>query len=489
MTAESGEEVKPIVSREGGDPTRRRLLLLSYHFPPGDATGALRWQRMAALGHDRGWEMDVVAAHPDVLPRVDWTRIEELPPGTRVWGVRPRTLLMDRVERALLRGWKAIRGDRADEPRGSGAEGAPAEQGGASSGDDGPSLIYRHELTPWFSGPKHVHRAVEAAAVFAREGAWAWEAAEAAERIIDSRHRLVVSCGPPHMAHPAARRVARRARLPFVMDLRDPWSLTPALPPTLASPVYYRMAERHEERSVASASLVVANTETLRIALRALYPRARERVVCVMNGVDEEALPEPVRSERFSIAYAGNIYIDRDPRPLFRAAAAVVRELDLTPDHFGIELLGHVEQFASTSVAQLARDAGIEPYVRILPRRPRREALEFLAGATMLLSLPQDVDLSIPSKIFEYMQFEAWLLVLARRGSATELALRGTGADVVDPSDEHAIASAIRRRIRQYAGGEVPRRLVDDNPHLTRRVQAQRLFDALEAVDRGLEPS
>src|SRR5262249_44033992 len=106
------------------------------------------------------------------------------------------------------------------------------------------------------------------------------------------------------------------------------------------------------------------------------------------------------------------------------------------------------------------------------------EAMEFLADATVLLSLPQDSDMAIPSKIFEYMQFEAWILALAPPGSATELLLRDSGADVIPPDDEEAIARSIETRYRQYRRGERPPRLAE-NGRYGRREQAKRLFDAI----------
>ena len=36
-----------------------RLLLITYHFPPGQAAGALRWQKFVTRGAARGWAFDV----------------------------------------------------------------------------------------------------------------------------------------------------------------------------------------------------------------------------------------------------------------------------------------------------------------------------------------------------------------------------------------------------------------------------------------------
>ena len=97
----------------------------------------------------------------------------------------------------------------------------------------------------------------------------------------------------------------------------------------------------------------------------------------------------------------------------------------------------------------------------------------------MLLSLPQDSDMAIPSKIFEYMQYDAWILALAERDSATERLLRGSNADVVASQDLEGLTTVLRKRYLQYACGERPTRLATD-PRYSRREQARRLFDAIE---------
>jgi hypothetical protein len=282
------------------------------------------------------------------------------------------------------------------------------------------------------------------------------------------------------MVHAAGRRLARRTGLPLVMDLRDPWSLVPALPVELASPLWYRLAERHERRAVRQATLVVANTEPLRDAMRRAHPESSAEFIAVLNGCD----PLPVASAgpggRFLVVFSGNIYIDRDPRPFLRAAARLIRRRGLGPDRFGIEFLGYAGEFGGVPLAALAEAEGVGGFLATHPRRPHREALAFMARASMFLSLPQDVELAIPSKVFEYMQFPSWMLVLAKRGSATERLLRHTGADVVEPDDLEGIERVLERRFDQHQRGERPRPINADG-RFDRRRQAERLFEALEA--------
>lgn len=455
------------------EPGGRRLLLLSYHFPPSSMAGALRWQRFAVHAAARGWRLDVVTLAPGDLRAPDPRRLADLPAGTRVFGV-PRPAA-SRLDAAVDRIWGWYRRLRPIRPRGGGptTPSAPAP----------PAAIVPREQIRWrFLAPADYRRAFHVWRTYAREERWSRAAGALARRLTSrTKYAAVISCGPPHMVHDAAWRVAAAGRVPFVMDLRDPWSLATAVTAPLASPVWLRLAARYEGRSVRHAALVVANTEPLRAAMAAAYPGAN--IVAVMNGYDEEPMPPTAHTRRFTIAYAGSIYIDRSPRLLFRAAARVVRELGLSPGDFAIELIGHLDDAGGATIADQASQEGIGAYVHTGPPRPRREALEFQARATMLLSLPQNVPLTIPSKIFEYMQFDAWMLVMARVGSAPEVLLRGTGADVVDPDDLEGLVTVLRRRYQAYAAGERPRRLAGID-RFSRGAQAERFFSALEACLR-----
>jgi len=322
---------------------------------------------------------------------------------------------------------------------------------------------------------------------YVRTGRWARAAARRAIQVIEPGvHRAVISCGPPHMAHEAARLVARRTGLPFVMDMRDPWTLVQRLPEGIASPVWFAFARHYERRAVAEASLIVANTDPLRNVMRGVYRSAGNRMIAVPNGCDEEPVPASQHGRRFVIAYAGSIYLDRDPRPLFRAAAQLVTERGLSPSEFGIEFMGDVRTFDGVPIEQIAREEGMEAFVQTYPPRPRAEALAFLARATMLVILPQDSDMAIPAKIFDYMQFDAWLLALAEDGSAVEQLLRGSSADVVPPDAVDTLAGLLHLRYLQHLRGEWPVRLAED-PRYSRREQATRLFSAIEAL-AGIPP-
>lgn len=451
-------------------PERPRLLLVSYHFPPSPTVGGLRWQKLARVAHTRGWSLDIIAADPGGLATSDRQRLDDLPPGTAVYGVAEGKSPFDAAVDRLWSRWHSGR-----------RPGAPRAR--AKSFSRGEVAALRN----WRALARHYHAWV----VYRDERRWASDAARAADVLMSkNRYRAVISCGPPHFLHPAICRAAARRGVPFIVDMRDPWRLMERLPAAMASPLWLWLAARQERRVVRRARLIVMNTAPARDAMRACYPAAADRIIAVPNGFDADAdrVPGPPPSvptvgdrPRFVIAYAGTIYLDRDPGPLFRAVAGVVKRFGLEPAEIGIEFMGEAQSYNGTTVESLARDAGIDGFLRVRPRGSRSAALEFLSSAAMLVVLPQDSAMAIPAKLFEYMQFDAAVLALADPQSATAQLLAGTDADVVPPGDVDAMERVIAHRVREFTAGHRPRRLASHR-NLSREAQAGPLFDFLEAL-------
>ena len=441
----------------------RRLLVVTYHFPPDRAVGGLRWEQLSRYFAANGWAVDVITRDLNRVGARDDRRLNSLAPGVRVFAASEGEPLTARAERLAIRLVRRIVPRRPDH------------------NVDVKASLSRTELARPTDG-RRLLRAHGAWISIGTEKIWARAAAGIGMALTrDSRYDLVVGCGPPHMAHEAARRIANDARLPLMVDFRDPWSGLERLPDNHASPLYFRLLERHERVFVRDARLIVMNTERARDDMRRRYPEAADRIVVVRNGSDGEALPSVVASERFSIRFAGSICLDRDPTMFFRAASTVVRRLGLTPKEFAIEFIGTVDEIGGRTVREIAAAEGVAEFLELGGSIPRDAAMRFLAGATVLLNLPQDSDLCVPAKIFEYVRFNAWMLVLASDASATADTLRGTTADIVDPNDVDAMAAVIERRYTQHARGERPVAIGHDG-RFDRAHQARLLLEYVGAI-------
>lgn len=454
-----------------------RLLLISYFFPPNPAVGAQRWAHLAAYAVEHGWDIDVITIAISDIAKPDLQQAAALPPGICIHHVPWRRPL---AEAATIRTWGALRaitGKRTP----NAAEVASSARADEARPPAAPGLL-----------PPAIKRAVGRAkrtfnAWIATQHVlpWARDAGRMG-RALGSRHvyAAVVTSGPPHGLHLAGRELAGRLGVPLVVDYRDLWALVERLPADYASPLWYHLARRQERRALAAASLVVTNTPVASSVMREAYPELAERIITVMNGSDG-ATPSPQFKDRFLIGFAGTIYLDRDPRLVFRAASRVVRERGLTPSEFGMRFIGNVERYNDTYLTTIAAEEGVSDYLEILPFQPRARAYELLAEAPVLLSLPQDSHAAIPAKVFEYTAFAAWMLVLAARGSATERLLRGSSAYVIEPTDVDGMFRTLLDVYDEFRAGGRPEP-VGAYGKFERREQARILFDAIDAcVSRG----
>ncbi len=435
-----------------------RLLLISYHFPPDPVVGGLRWQEMSRYFISLGWAVDVIARDFTGVEHLDSARLTHFGANLRLFSVPDREPLPERVHKVV---WPLVSRLR--------------------SGESVPRVdaLTHHEVKQQSGGGRGVVRAYFSWLEYARNLNWARAAARLGIELARStRYRVVVGSSPPHMVHEASRLICHATGLKFVMDMRDPWSLQERLPESMASPLWFRLAHRYEARCVREADLITMNTEHVGAMMRQAYPESASRIEIVRNGSDSDPVPLPHRDGRFTVRFAGSIYSDRDPRLVFRAAARLVRELALTPEQFAIEFAGDMD---GDWVRAIAREEEIADYVHLHGLLSRQDVLQFLANATVLLSLPlaQDRDTSLPAKIYEYVRFNAWLLVLSHPESALSDLLRGSEADLVAPNDLEGIAALMRRRYVQFADGETPQPVGRDG-RFDRSVQARKFLSLVE---------
>lgn len=88
--------------------------------------------------------------------------------------------------------------------------------------------------------------------------------------------------------------------------------------------------------------------------------------------------------------------------------------------------------------------------------------------------------MAIPSKAFEYLRYPAWVLAMGEPESATGRVLRDTPAAVVSAADVDGGTARLADWFERFERGECAQPAAASAPGLSRRAQADRLFDQLE---------
>jgi glycosyltransferase involved in cell wall biosynthesis len=304
--------------------------------------------------------------------------------------------------------------------------------------------------------------------------------------------RLLVlwSTYPIASAHLIGLALHKLTGLPWVADLRDP--MVDAVYP--ADRLSRRVASWIEARTVRASARVVCTTPGAVRHYRQLYADVPPARFCLIeNGYDDEDFDAAEAAARAAVKPAGGpltmlhsgiIYpLERDPRPLFAALAALLADGTLTAQRFQLVLRAPVHEAFLT---KLAAEYGIEALVTIAPPLPYREALAEMLGADALLLLQAaNCNDQVPAKLYEYLRANKPLLALTDPQGDTWAAVRAAGIDTLAPLDDaEKIAAALRTFVALAAAGQAP--LAPDavrksHARSARTVQLATLFDAVVA--------
>jgi hypothetical protein len=435
-----------------------RILLLTTTYPPRTEVGAARWEGFTPFLVRAGWGLDAVIEPSPVTEQPDWGRLARLPADVRV----------AEITRGNPWWYEAIRNAKAPfAPR----RDARTEAVYEVDAYVGKGASARPRLRDVMNAAVHTSRARKGVA----------DLAHAADAIVDERHRVVVSSGPPHYVHVAASRVAMHHRLPHVVDLRDPWGHAES-PSLSARLLPDRQLRHHERRTLERAALIITNTAAAERALGERFPHLRDRIRCIPNGSDVE--PETVvsRPTRFQIAHSGSLYLDRDPRPFLRAVGRVRARLALGSDDLRVVFMGPQARVAGRLLTEHAAEAGLAGLFEERPPGTRDEARQLLRESSMAVAFQGETRTQVPAKVFEYVAFPVWLLALVGAESATADLLANSDAIVLDIDDEAGTERAIERCVQRFRAGESARPVGWDG-RFSRARQAERLIAELQNLE------
>jgi glycosyltransferase involved in cell wall biosynthesis len=277
-----------------------------------------------------------------------------------------------------------------------------------------------------------------------------WALTLARSSAVDLGHPdVIVTSGPPHSVHLAGAMLASRLDVPFVIDLRDEWSLRPLMRSRL--PWRRLIDKRAETWCLQRAVQVVVVSDTSARRYAAAYPWLAGRLTVIPNGFDPADLPHLDRvrknaspGDALTFGYAGTFQLGLDLGSLFKGLAEALSRERTSGRPARFVMLG---AFRPEEI-DLARRSIPDGALTIEPFLPHREALALMDTWDALLVVADDGESSLAGKIYEYLALRKPILVIAPDGPATRL-VASAGAGLSAPPHE---ADAIARALHQVLG-------------------------------------
>ncbi|MFQ5561237.1 MAG: hypothetical protein ACE5FU_11730, partial [Nitrospinota bacterium] len=126
---------------------------------------------------------------------------------------------------------------------------------------------------------------------------------------------VIYVSGKPFSSFLIGHYLSKKMGTPWVMDLRDLWTLNKRLLPK--SPFHKYFEEYLERKCVHSASRVIVNTpDNKNDYLKSFTKEPKEKFMCITNGYDQGEFDEIRKDkfEKFTIGYCGNFYVNSTKR-------------------------------------------------------------------------------------------------------------------------------------------------------------------------------
>lgn len=337
---------------------RKKILLVTYYFPPFNNISSLRTLSFARYLGKSGYDVTVLTANHTALSGQEFDVSKEPFRLAAILSARSRQAVVTDQDEAQRPGW----------PR---------------------------RFKAWLLGN-----------LFSFIDRWYFDAVkEAFSLMAEQGFDVVISSHSPISCHCIARQLKLRfPGIKWIADYRDLWSynhfgITPKFP--------FSVLQRYlEQRINRPADYLTTVSVPLKETLDAHY---HKDAVVIENGFfpdDYEAgKDENVKfSARYTFSYTGILYMEKyDVTPFFRAMAEFIDDGAMAAEDGEIRFYGDNSFMLRDIVG--ATDLPVD-FVRLLPRIPRRQALAVQRQSTALLFLGYESPETkgvLTGKLFEYM--------------------------------------------------------------------------------------
>ncbi len=402
----------------------KRVLIVSYHWPPAGGVTVLRTLRFASRLREHGWEPVIATATPDAYETYDHALAAEVPAGLEVLRIPAWNPYH------LYKSWT-----RSTEN---------AEEAIASARTGG-----RQKLALWVRANGFIPDA---------KAPWIRPTLKRLEAYLKDRPvDALFTSGPPHTNTEVASRLKDRLGIAWLADFQDPWAQLGYFGRLPLTRFARGRHERLEALALSRADAVTVASPTWRLELEARGARSPEFLPWGFEEAEFTDEGEAPETTGMRLCHLGTMGADRDPTPVLDALADF-------PKPWTLEVAG-----TFTAAAR-------HPRLVLHGFLPRAEALKLLRNSQVALLFLNQLDGQkgrIPAKLYEYLRSGKPILALGDpEGDAARL-ISDFGAGLTVPAGDLPGVRAAWETLIDRPRGADPAQLGSFGlRHLTARVAA-----------------
>ena len=407
----------------------KRVLIISYYWPPTGGSGVQRWVKFAKYLPSEGWQPVIYTPENPEQLAVDHSLESEIPEGTEV--IKTHITEPYELYKKFLRhsghSKETVEVNPVNAQNKSFAQKAAMWVRGNLFRPDPRCMWIRPSV-------RYLKKYLE-------------------EHPVD----LIVSTGPPQSMHLIGRLLAKETGLPWIADFRDPWTKIFYFKHLSMTKATERWHMKMERKVLDEATAVVAVSPLVQKDFQAM---TQTPVELITNGYDECDFPDGMDMDAaggpdkdFVITHTGLFAADGNPTVLWDVIGEKCRKDPRFSKQLKIRLVGKTDE----QIIKAIEEAGLKENLSDMGYQPHGIAIEEQRKASILiLPLRKEPEYKavLPGKLFEYLASWRPVLGIGQTDGAMSMILKETKAGMVlDWNDRSSIQNYIDHCWSEHLNG------------------------------------
>ncbi|MCX7994941.1 MAG: glycosyltransferase [candidate division WOR-3 bacterium] len=283
---------------------------------------------------------------------------------------------------------------------------------------------------------------------------------------------------PPFSSFITGYMIAKSISKPLILDFRDAWLEFPFL--RYEFKIQQRFVKYWEKKIVQYARLIITVSESIKQSLLMRYPDIEDKVFVIPNGYDPGDFCASQVPKKFTISYLGTVRKERNPEPFLIAVQKFAEEYNLKSEDIEVKFVGHVEDEYIRIIKKYI-------FTKITGHLPYHQALKEFCSAHIALMITTGDEFFFPSRQNEYL---ASGLPIISCGKSRGLFILNQAVNAGYPVKffDYGDVDGMKEEIRNFYA-EFKANKLDKNPHpnpeYTRQNLTAKLAGLLKMIDKG----